>query len=194
MTVLELLEELEEIVNTASAVPLTGKIMVEKNEILELVNDIRQSLPDDVKQAKWLKDEQDRILDDAKSEYKKLIVEAKKQADFMVDSNDITLKAKKRAEAINKAADVYARDVKMRTFDYLDKMIYDVQEKMQNLNSQYMDAMYNQISNTFSGVEAELDKNREELKKMAVHTKDGEEWMYEQPSENGGQDPDGGDR
>ena len=82
MTVLDLLDELEDIMDTASNVPLTGKVMVDKEEVMELVNDIRRSLPDDMKQAKWLKDEQNRILDDAKSEYKKLIVEAKKQADF----------------------------------------------------------------------------------------------------------------
>ena len=57
MTVLDLLDELEDIVDTAPNVPLTGKIMVESSEVLEIVDDIRKALPEDVKQAKWLKDE-----------------------------------------------------------------------------------------------------------------------------------------
>lgn len=53
MTVLELLEEIEDIVDTAPGLPLTGKIMVDANELLEIVREIRLSLPDDVQQAKW---------------------------------------------------------------------------------------------------------------------------------------------
>ena len=48
MTVLELLDELEEIVNAAPKLPLMGKIMVDANEVLDLAKDIRLSLPDDV--------------------------------------------------------------------------------------------------------------------------------------------------
>ena len=93
MTVLELLDELEEMINAAPKLPLTGKIMVDANEILDMANDIRLSLPDDVQQAKWVKDEKERILADAKSEYERIIIEAKKQADTMVEKDVITARA-----------------------------------------------------------------------------------------------------
>ncbi|MCI5747051.1 hypothetical protein [Eubacterium pyruvativorans] len=188
MTVLDLLDELEDIMDTASNVPLTGKVMVDKEEVMELVNDIRRSLPDDMKQAKWLKDEQNRILDDAKSEYKKLIVEAKKQADFLVDDNDITLKAKKRAERITQEAEDYSRELKMRTYDYLDRMLYDMQGKMDQLNNTYFVEMYNSLENTFNGIDSVLEKNRDELKQMASRTQNGEEWMYDSKSQDGDDD------
>ena len=47
MRVLELLEEIEEIVDTAAGFPLTGKIMVDSQELLEIVREIRAELPDD---------------------------------------------------------------------------------------------------------------------------------------------------
>ena len=62
MTVLDLLDEIEEIVETSSAVPLTNKIMVDGNELREIVKEIRQSLPDDVQQAKWIKEQKNNIL------------------------------------------------------------------------------------------------------------------------------------
>ena len=74
MTVLDLLEELEDIVNTASTVPLTNKVMVDGEEILEIVKDIRQSLPDDVQQAKWIKEQKDNIIAEAKQEYENFII------------------------------------------------------------------------------------------------------------------------
>ena len=69
MKVLDLLGEIEEIVDTSSGVPLTGKIMVDSNEILQLVNEIKDALPDEIQQAQWIKNERDRILGEAKTEY-----------------------------------------------------------------------------------------------------------------------------
>ncbi len=184
MTVLDLLDELEEIVDTAPNVPLTGKIMVESSEVLEIVDDIRKALPEDVKQAKWLKDEKERILADAKDEYEKIINEAKKQAGFLVDNNDITLKAKKRADAINDAADDYSKVLKMKTYDYLDRVLYDMQDKVDNLNVKYASQMYEYLEKSFEEINQELQKNRDELKDMAVRTKNGEDWLYESRDEN----------
>ena len=48
MKVLDLLAEIEEIVDTSSGVPLTGKIMVDANELLQIVSDIKDALPDDI--------------------------------------------------------------------------------------------------------------------------------------------------
>ena len=197
MTVLDLLDELEEIVDTAPNVPLTGKIMVESSEVLEIVEDIKKSLPEDVKQAKWLKDEKERILADAKEEYDKIITEAKKQAGFLVDNNDITLKAKKRADSINDAADEYSKVLKMKTYDYLDKVLYDMQDRIDNLNVRYASQMYEYLEKNFEEINQQLQKNRDELKDMAVRTKNGEDWLYEnkeQEAPESGDREDGGDK
>lgn len=73
MKVLELLEELEDIVDEATGLPLTGKIMLDAEEIFQIVREIRLALPDDVQQAKWIRDERDRILSEAKTEYERII-------------------------------------------------------------------------------------------------------------------------
>ena len=189
MTVLDLLDELEEIVDTAPTVPLTGKVMLESSEVLEIVDDIKKALPEDVKQAKWLKDEKDRILAEAKDEYEKIILEAKKQAGFLVDNNDITLKAKKKADSISDAADDYSRVLKLKTYDYLDQMLYDMQEKVDQMNARYAAEMYQNLVDSFEQINTQLQQNRDELKDMAVRTKNGEDWLYEgDQAEAGSQD------
>ncbi len=175
MTVLELLEEIEDIVDTAPGLPLTGKIMVDANELLEIVREIRLSLPDDVQQAKWVKDEKERILGEAKSEYEKIIVEAKKQADYLVETDDITLRAQKMAENIQANAEDYARVLKMRTYDYVDKMLYDMQAKMEDLNLKYFGEMYANLEKSFEEIGGVLQANRDEIKAMAYRTQNGED-------------------
>ncbi|MCI5688195.1 hypothetical protein AALA24_06605 [Anaerovoracaceae bacterium 42-11] len=175
MTVLELLEEIEDIVDTAPGLPLTGKIMVDANELLEIVREIRLSLPDDVQQAKWVKDEKERILSEAKSEYEKVIVEAKKQADYLVEHDDITLRAQKLAEEIRMQSEEYARVLKMRTYDYVDKMLYDMQGRMEDLNLKYFGEMYANLEKTFEEIGGVLQGNRDEIKAMAYRTQKGED-------------------
>ena len=77
MKVLELLEEIEEIVDTASGFPLTGKIMIDSQELLEIVREIRAELPDEIQQAQWIKNERERIIAEAKNEYEAVIADAK---------------------------------------------------------------------------------------------------------------------
>ena len=69
MKVLDLLEEIEEICDTSAGVPLMNKIMVDKAELVEIVGDIRKAMPDEIQQAQFIKDERERILNDAKEEY-----------------------------------------------------------------------------------------------------------------------------
>lgn len=175
MTVLELLEEIEDIVDTAPGLPLTGKIMVDANELLEIVREIRLSLPDDVQQAKWVKDEKERILTEAKSEYEKIIVEAKKQADYLVETDDITLRAQKMAEGIREDAEEYAKVLKMRTYDYVDKMLYDMQARMDELNMKYFGEMYSNLEKSFQEIGGVLQSNRDEIKDMAYRTQNGQD-------------------
>lgn len=170
MKVLELLEELEDIVDNATNVPLTSKIMLEAEDVFNIVREVRLALPDDVQQAKWIRDERDRILADAKTEYERIIREAKKQADYLVETDDITLRATKLAQEIREDAELHAKMLKMRTYDYVDKMLYDMQAKMDELNLKYFGEMYTNLDKIFAAINQTLVDNRDEIKQLAYHT------------------------
>ena len=170
MKVLELLEELEDIVDNATNVPLTSKIMLEAEDVFNIVREVRLALPDDVQQAKWIRDERDRILADAKTEYERIIREAKKQADYLVETDDITLRATKLAQEIREDAELHAKMLKMRTYDYVDKMLYDMQAKMDEMNMRYFGEMYSNLEKTFDQINQTLSANREEIKDLAYKT------------------------
>ena len=175
MTVLELLEEIEDIVDTAPSVPLTNKIMVDAKEILEIVKEIRLSLPDDVQQAKWVKEEKERILMEAKEEYEKIIVEANKQADYLVETHAITQRAQKRGEEIRRDTEEYCKVLKMRTYDYVDNILYDTQGKIDELNMKYLGEMFANLEKSFNTIGEVLQNNREVMKEMAFRTQNGED-------------------
>ena len=163
MKVLELLEELEDIVDAATKVPMMSKVMVEAEDVFSIIREIRLALPDDVQQAKWIRDERDRILADAKTEYERIIREAKKQADYLVETNEITARATKLAQEIRDDADINAKILKMKTYDYVDKILYDMQAKMDEMNMRYFGEMYSNLEKTFDQINQTLSANREEI-------------------------------
>ena len=73
MNVDRLIKELEDIVNNASSVPLTNKVMVDGEEVISILNEIEKVLPDEIKQARWIQNERDRILTEAKKEYETVV-------------------------------------------------------------------------------------------------------------------------
>lgn len=170
MTVLELLDELEEMINAAPKLPLTGKIMVDANEILDMANDIRLSLPDDVQQAKWVKDEKERIIANAKSEYERIIIEAKKQADTMVEKDVITARAVDVAGEIYRKADEYSKNMTLRTYRYMDDVLTGFREKIVDVNNTYFNTLYNDITREFEQITGVLDHDINEVRVMTDDT------------------------
>ena len=168
--VMELLEDLEDVVEGATKVPMMNKVMIEAEEVNNIIKDIRLSLPDDVQQAKWIRDERDRIMAEAKAEYERIIREARKQADYLVEESEITARATKLAHEIKQDAEMQARILKMRTYDYVDKMLYDMQGKMDELNMRYFGEMYSNLEQTFEQINGTLSNNREEIKQLAYKT------------------------
>jgi hypothetical protein len=166
MKVLELLDEIEEIIDTSSGFPLTGKILVDAEEILEIVKEIRVELPDEIQQAQWIKDERQRILEEAKREYETILKDAKMQAEALIENDDITVKAKMRADEIIRVAESNVKALKMSTFDYIDSILYNFQDKMDQLNSVYFQDMFNNLQNTFDKVNSTIMDNRNEIKDM----------------------------
>jgi len=171
MKVLELLDEIEEIVDTASGFPLTGKIMVDSSEILEIVKEIRIELPDEIQQAQWIKNERQRIIDEAKQEYETVLRDAQRQAEALIENDDIIIKAKIRSDEITRIAEENVKQLKMSTFDYIDSMLFDFQEKMDRINVQYFGDMFSNLEQTFQSINTQLVDNRNEIKEMAYRTK-----------------------
>ena len=65
MEIFTLLENLEDLLTAGAKVPFSSKVLVDADELRETLEEIRLKLPDELKQAKWVKEERQRILQDA---------------------------------------------------------------------------------------------------------------------------------
>jgi len=127
MDALELIDELEDIIDKGVTVPFTGRCLLDKEELMELIQEIKLKLPDDLNQAKWIKNERQNILNDAKTESDKIIKEANDRLISMIDENEITKSAKEQAQAIIDKAVAGAKNLKDESYAYTDSLLENVE-------------------------------------------------------------------
>ena len=123
MNVLRILEELEDIIESGSSIPFAHKVLVDKTEALELIKEIRIQLPDEIKQAQWIKEERQRILVEAQQESDTIIEEANKHIKAMIEQDEITRHARKQAEEIIAQAQINAKEMRLGARDYVDELL-----------------------------------------------------------------------
>ncbi len=131
MEVLTLLETIEEMINRSTGVPLTKKTLIDKDEFLSLVNDIKIKLPDELKQAKWVKEERQKILVDAQKEANQLIKEAENRIIAMIDEHEITKKAYEQKTEIIDSANAFSKDLINGTKKYADDILAELEAALQ---------------------------------------------------------------
>lgn len=182
--VMTLLDDLEEILSNASKVPFSEKAIVDSDEIKSIVDDIRLSMPKDIQQARWVKDEQDRILNEARSEYDKVIVAAKKQADYLVEHDVIKKEAEKRADALLAEAENHSRYIKLRSYEYVDKLLYDMQNDISKVAAEYIQPMNDYFTSMLGEMNNKVNGNRKEMKSLAERIQGNATYQEEQPVNN----------
>lgn len=133
MDVLKLLDEIEDVIEESSTIPFAGKVLVDKNDILEIIREIRIKLPDEIKQAEWIKEERQRILAEAQKEADTIIDEVKLHIEEMVEQDEITKQAQERYEEIITKAQNSAKEIRIGAREYADGLLKEVEDNLKNI-------------------------------------------------------------
>ncbi len=130
MEVLEIIDMLEDVVEKSMAIPFAGRAIVDREELLDLIQEIRLNLPDDLKQAKWVKEERQRILDEANKEAESIVKNAEEKMASLIDDHEITQKAYAQANEIIAAAQNNARELRLGTKQYADDVMASLEARV----------------------------------------------------------------
>ena len=128
MDALELLDELEDIIDKGASVPFSGRCILERAELLDVLQELKLKLPEDLKQAKWIKEERQRILQEAQAEADEIIKTVEKKAVSMVDENEITKQAIAQGKQIVERANAEAQAIADSAYNYSDNLLETVEK------------------------------------------------------------------
>ena len=131
MEIFTLLDNIEDILDKSKNVPFSNKAMVDKDEILEIISEMRLKLPEELKQAKWIKEERQRILVEAQKEADDIVKEAENRIISMIDEHEITKKAYEKKAEIIETANEMSREISKGTKDYADNVLNGIEVALQ---------------------------------------------------------------
>lgn len=153
--IIELLDYLEEILDNAPKVPITGKSVVDKKDILEVIDQIHSYLPDSIRKAEWIVNEKDKIIGSAQKEYETTKAEIMEMMKQNVENHDVVKEAKARANEIIALAQRDAKAIRLGSREYSIEILSELDRQIEAKKVELIQNM----QKSFETVAKEIDEN-----------------------------------
>jgi cell division septum initiation protein DivIVA len=125
MDVLVLIDKLDDVVHNARPVPLTDQVRVDREEIYDLLDQMRATIPEEIKQARWIVKERQEMLAEAKREAERIVREAREQQARLISDEE------RAADEIVEDARTREREIRLGAEDYADEILNTLEVNLQ---------------------------------------------------------------
>jgi vacuolar-type H+-ATPase subunit H len=133
MDILHLVDRLEMLLNKGWRLPFTSNVVIQEDDFLDVVDQMRISIPEEVKQARRITAERDRLLDQAQEEADRVIMLAQEQAGSLADDHEIVNTAQAKADEIVAHAQRSAEEIKAEADTYVMEVLSNLEEQLMML-------------------------------------------------------------
>lgn len=123
MDLIERIEELQVLVEEAKAVPLSSSAVINREEFLDLLGQLKDEVPDEIRQARWMAKDREELLARARKEAERIIAESREQRDRLLSRTEIVHAAQREAERITDEAKEKAAKLQIEAEDYIDQKL-----------------------------------------------------------------------
>ncbi len=135
MDVMTLLAELEETLEKGIEIPIIKKSFLDKYKLLDIINEISLNMPEEIRSARTLTEDREKILADAQRQADMKIKEAEHRAVSMIDEHEITRKANEAAEEIIEKAKKESKEIRLASLKYVDDMLARVERDINEVGN-----------------------------------------------------------
>ncbi len=130
MDILHLIDRLETLVTESFHLPFTANVIVQEDALLDIIDQMRVSIPEEVKLAKRTEAERERLLLQAEEEANRLVGMAHEKADTLTEEHELVAYARKRAEDIEVDAHRQAEEILADTDEYIIDQLSELEEQL----------------------------------------------------------------
>ena len=114
------LTHLDEMVREAKAMPLSSSVLVNRDEVLDLIAEMQEALPDEIKQARWIVKDREDLLAKARADAEVIVEQAREEQLKMARQEAVVTRAAEEAERALADADEQARSMRREAEEYVD--------------------------------------------------------------------------
>jgi len=136
MDILQLIDRLEELFNDAKAVPFTHNVVVDEDRMLELIDQMRIAIPEEVKKAQQVMAQRDRVMAQAQEEANRTLQLARDKSDQLVQKDMIVQEAQRRADQIMAQARGEAEATRVDADNYVLDTLMQLQDQVAKVSNQ----------------------------------------------------------
>ena len=136
MDILQLIDRLEELFNESKSIPLTRNVMVDEDRMLDIIDQMRIAIPEEVKKAQQLLGQRDRVLAQAQEEANRTLELARQKADQLTSKETVVQEAQRRTEQILAQARADADNTRADADDYVMRSLTQLQAELERISNQ----------------------------------------------------------
>lgn len=123
MDLVDRIDELTLLVEEAKSVPLSSSAVVNRDEVLDIIHEIKTHLPEELTQARWMLRDRQELMDRARAEAERVVAEAREQRDRLLSRTEVVQAAEREAERILDAAKEKASKKRAEGDAYVDQKL-----------------------------------------------------------------------
>lgn len=127
MDVFERLDRIEDFIVSSKHVPFSSSVMVNETELFELLDELRSSLPEELKQARWMVKEKQELIDESYKEADRIREEARIERENLIAETEVIKQATADSERIMEEASARAREIRLEAEDYADERLANLE-------------------------------------------------------------------
>ncbi len=134
--ILYLVDRLEALLVKGWRVPMTSKTLIDEDEFLDIVDQMRIAIPEEIKQSKKIVQERDRVIAQAQEEAQRIATMAKEDAARLTNDHSVTKAAESRAADIEAEANAAATSIRQGADAYAAQALSDLQARLEQIAQQ----------------------------------------------------------
>lgn len=136
MDILQLIDRLEELFNESKTIPLTRNVMVDEDRMLDIIDQMRIAIPEEVKKAQQLLGQRDRVLAQAQEEANRTLEIARQKSDQLVAKDTIVVEAQRRADLLLTQARSEGEGIRADADDYVMDSLHQLEAELERITNQ----------------------------------------------------------
>jgi cell division septum initiation protein DivIVA len=153
------LHQLEELVRDAKSMPLSSSALLNRDEVLELIEQMKDGLPDEIKQARWIVKDREELLAKARRDAEAMVEQARQEQLRLASHEAVVQKANEESERIVQEAADDARRLRLEAEDYVDAKLAQLEGQLQRILEDIV-ASNQSLSRTIDQVQGGREKLR----------------------------------
>ena len=153
------LNELDELVREAKAMPLSSSVLVNRDEVLDLLSAMQEALPDEIKQARWIVKDREELLAKAKADGEAIVAAARDEQLRMARQEAVVARANEEADRLLAEADDQGRAMRREAEEYVDAKLAQFEIALRRILEESQSAS-RALAKTLDQVEVGRDKLR----------------------------------